>query len=119
MYRSQSMFERPSTRETLLPATCAFGRNKPRFYHCYICGNEFGTASIPIHVKTCYKRRRACFERTSARDQERNPLPQDPALISKDAIYDLCIEYGDNLVAGSTPLARDDSVSCVRCWKES
>lgn len=28
---------------------------KPRALMCYICGREFGTASLPIHLKNCAK----------------------------------------------------------------
>ena len=30
--------------------------NKPRGVMCYICGREYGTTSINIHLKTCIKK---------------------------------------------------------------
>ena len=30
--------------------------NRPRGIMCYICGREYGTASIDIHLKTCKKK---------------------------------------------------------------
>ena len=29
---------------------------KPKSLVCYICGREFGTASLEIHMKTCKKK---------------------------------------------------------------
>ena len=29
---------------------------KPKALVCYICGREFGTASLEIHLKTCKKK---------------------------------------------------------------
>jgi len=29
---------------------------KPKALVCYICGREFGTASLPIHLKSCKKK---------------------------------------------------------------
>jgi hypothetical protein len=29
---------------------------KPRAITCYICGREFGTKSIEIHIKSCDKK---------------------------------------------------------------
>ena len=29
---------------------------KPKAYVCYICGREFGTASLEIHLKACKKK---------------------------------------------------------------
>ena len=29
---------------------------KPKALMCYICGREFGTASLEIHLKTCKKK---------------------------------------------------------------
>ena len=43
---------------------------------CYICGREFGTASLDIHLKSCKKR----WETEQAQKplRERKPLPQPP-----------------------------------------
>lgn len=30
--------------------------NKPKLCMCYICGREFGTASLKIHLKACAKK---------------------------------------------------------------
>ena len=32
------------------------GFNKPRGVICYICGREYGSASIGIHLKSCIKK---------------------------------------------------------------
>ena len=29
---------------------------KPKALMCYICGREYGTASLEIHLKTCKKK---------------------------------------------------------------
>lgn len=30
--------------------------SKPKGLMCYICGREFGTLSLPIHLKSCKKK---------------------------------------------------------------
>ena len=29
---------------------------RPKTLICYICGKEYGTASLPIHIKSCEKK---------------------------------------------------------------
>ena len=41
------------------------GALRPKALMCYICGREFGTASLQIHIKTCKKK--------WAIDQEKKP----------------------------------------------
>jgi len=52
------------------------GRNGPRTEVCYICGREFGSASIGIHEKQCAKK----WEDIEAQkpERERKPLPLRP-----------------------------------------
>jgi len=50
--------------------------SKPRGIICYICGKEYGTASIEIHLKSCKKRWEDEEAQKPAR--ERRPLPQPP-----------------------------------------
>lgn len=49
---------------------------KPRGIICYICGKEYGTASIDIHIKSCTKR----WETDEAQKpvRERRPVPKPP-----------------------------------------
>merc|ERR1719326_1900199 len=57
-----------------------FGENapKPRSVVCHICGREFGSASIAIHVPQCAKK----WEAAEAKKPkaERRPLPETPSL---------------------------------------
>lgn len=75
------IFQRPFWRwdppSNVPDAMTSFRRTKPRLYRCYICGSEFGTASLPIHVKSCFKLRREIWERAAPRVREREPLPDD------------------------------------------
>ena len=49
---------------------------RPKALMCYICGREFGTASLDIHLKSCKKK----WENEQAMKplKERKPLPQAP-----------------------------------------
>ncbi|CAG9328971.1 unnamed protein product [Blepharisma stoltei] len=52
---------------------------KPKSLVCYLCGREFGTASLGIHQKTCMK---LWEEREKLKPpKERRPLPEPPASI--------------------------------------
>ena len=50
--------------------------SKPRGVICYICGREYGTASIDIHLKTCKKKWET--EESKKPKNDRRPLPQPP-----------------------------------------
>ena len=50
--------------------------NKPRALMCYICGREYGTASLQIHIKTCMKKWE--IEESKKPKNQRRPLPQPP-----------------------------------------
>jgi len=49
---------------------------KPKSLVCYICGREFGTASLEIHMKSCKKKWEQ--EEEKKPKAERRPLPQPP-----------------------------------------
>ena len=49
---------------------------KPKSLVCYICGREFGTASLEIHLKTCKKKWE--WEQQQKPKHERKPCPQPP-----------------------------------------
>lgn len=50
---------------------------KPRAVVCYICGREYGTKSIDIHVKQCIKKWEDAESQKPPR--ERRPVPQPPS----------------------------------------
>ncbi|XP_030048188.1 zinc finger protein 474 [Microcaecilia unicolor] len=50
---------------------------KPKTLICYICGREFGTASLPIHEPKCLQKWKT--ENDSLPKELRRPLPQKPA----------------------------------------
>jgi len=52
-----------------------FGK-KPRALMCYICGREYGTASLQIHLKSCMKKWNIEEEKKPRKD--RRPMPQPP-----------------------------------------
>jgi len=57
---------------------------KPKALMCYICGREYGTSSLQIHIKTCIKK----WENEEAKKppKERKPVPQPPKQL--DAVMD-------------------------------
>lgn len=51
----------------------------PRFLTCYICGQQFGKSSLPIHEKACIKKWKAREIKKPKR--ERRPLPKKMAAL--------------------------------------
>eukprot|EP00347_Sterkiella_histriomuscorum_P001028 403373615 len=49
---------------------------KPKTLVCYICGREFGTSSLDIHIKSCKQKWEN--EQSQKPKNERKPLPQPP-----------------------------------------
>jgi len=52
------------------------GSLRPKALMCYICGREYGTASLDIHLKTCEKKWEAA--QTLLPLKERRPCPTKP-----------------------------------------
>eukprot|EP01006_Ploeotia_vitrea_P006259 TRINITY_DN12655_c0_g2_i1.p1 TRINITY_DN12655_c0_g2~~TRINITY_DN12655_c0_g2_i1.p1 ORF type:complete len:807 (-),score=107.85 TRINITY_DN12655_c0_g2_i1:150-2441(-) len=53
--------------------------SKPAALVCYLCGQQFGTASLHIHVPQCYKKKMAQW--TRADPETRGAPPRDPATV--------------------------------------
>eukprot|EP00659_Diplonema_papillatum_P014590 gene14590-22316_t len=81
---------------------------RPNMLVCYLCGNQFGTASLTIHQAQCYVKQLTWWER--ADPATRGPKPKDPAKhgpstadlasCDKDAFNnDQFADYKDNLSA--------------------
>ena len=51
-------------------------KSRPKALMCYICGREYGTKSLEIHIKTCIKKWE--IEEGKKPRKERRPLPQPP-----------------------------------------
>lgn len=51
--------------------------SKPRSLICYICGREFGTKSLAIHLKTCEQK--WYWEEDKKPKHKRRPLPEAPS----------------------------------------
>ena len=49
---------------------------RPKTLVCYICGREYGTKSLEIHLKTCVKR--WDIEQSKLPKGKRRPCPQAP-----------------------------------------
>jgi hypothetical protein len=49
---------------------------RPRTIVCYICGREYGTASIDIHLKTCKQKWE--YEEAKKPVNQRRPIPEPP-----------------------------------------
>lgn len=54
---------------------------KPRGVMCYLCGKEYGTTSIDIHLKTC--KRKWEEEEAKKPKNKRRPLPEAPQAFDK------------------------------------
>ena len=52
------------------------GFNKPRGIICYICGREYGSASIEIHMKSCKKKFE--LQEQGKPPHMRRPIPEAP-----------------------------------------
>jgi zinc-finger of a C2HC-type len=57
---------------------------KPRALICYICGRQFGTASLEIHIKSCQQKWEA--EQLQKPLNKRKPLPKPPSDIKEMVI---------------------------------
>ncbi|KAF5841482.1 hypothetical protein DUNSADRAFT_12647 [Dunaliella salina] len=53
---------------------------RPRAYTCYLCGQQYGSASLMIHIPQCQKKWIAVEEQKPRR--ERRPLPPPPSSIA-------------------------------------
>ena len=49
---------------------------RPKTLVCYICGREYGTRSLEIHIKTCTKK--WDYEQQKLPKKKRKPCPQAP-----------------------------------------
>lgn len=51
-------------------------KSKPMSLVCYVCGREFGTKSLKIHLKTCVQKWE--WEESKKPKKEKRPLPAAP-----------------------------------------
>eukprot|EP00756_Hemistasia_phaeocysticola_P066418 Hpha_TRINITY_DN9221_c0_g2::TRINITY_DN9221_c0_g2_i1::g.28544::m.28544 len=49
----------------------------PQMLVCYLCGQQFGSASLPIHQPQCYQKQIGWWQH--ADPSTRGPMPKDPA----------------------------------------
>lgn len=52
------------------------GAQRPAFRVCYLCGQQFGSASIGIHIPQCYQKKLSQWEKNAP--AQRGPKPQHP-----------------------------------------
>ena len=52
------------------------GALRPKQLMCYICGREYGSASLEIHLRTCMKK--WDIEQEKRPKSERRPCPEAP-----------------------------------------
>jgi len=50
--------------------------SQPRTLVCYVCGREYGTRSLGIHLKTCIKKWE--MEQANKPKKDRKALPNPP-----------------------------------------
>ena len=89
---------------------------KPQGILCYICGKEYGSASIEIHLKTCKKK----WEDEEAKKPvgERRPLPQPPKKLDEMKVKGLSSKDKDALNEESFKKFNEESlVPCPNCGR--
>lgn len=63
-------------------------KNRPKALMCYICGREYGTKSLEIHLKTCMQKWE--IEESKKPKKDRRPMPRPPKelsnMINKDRL---------------------------------
>ena len=59
-------FKDPRKKPAARPVACT----------CYICGREYGTHSLQIHIKTCKKKWE--YEQAKLPKKKRKPCPEPP-----------------------------------------
>eukprot|EP00906_Rhabdomonas_costata_P022010 RCo031869 len=89
----------------------SFG-HRPRLLVCYICGQEFGTASLVIHTRQCYKKAVATAMKLPAKT--RPALPIDPSQLTKDEIHAMCTHASGGHSAYDEPLEWSPPEVCAR-----
>ena len=62
--------------EQLKKASPDIGALRPKALICYICGREYGSASLEIHLKTC--RKKWDIEQEKKPEHLRRPCPEPP-----------------------------------------
>ncbi|KAJ1530413.1 hypothetical protein ONE63_005321 [Megalurothrips usitatus] len=87
------------------PARAAAARG-PRVVTCYVCGREFGTASLPLHEPQCVQRWR--LQNTKLPPQWQRQLPDKP-------VGPITIEDWNKFAWESSK--RADSVQCPNCLR--
>jgi len=65
--------------------------NKPKALMCYICGREYGTTSLQIHLKTCMKKWE--IEEGKKPKKERRPMPQPPKQLVQVKAFLFSLSY--------------------------
>ncbi|KRX07888.1 hypothetical protein PPERSA_10276 [Pseudocohnilembus persalinus] len=97
--------------------------NRPRSLVCYICGREYGTASLKIHLKTCEKK--FLDEQSYKPKKLQKPLPRPPASLlpflgqgeaPKNA-YNQMHEYNEQAFDDWNTKMLDQCVNCGRTFK--
>lgn len=56
------------------------GAARPTFRVCYLCGQQFGSASIGIHIPQCYQKKLAQWQKADA--GVRGPKPKNPDTVN-------------------------------------
>merc|ERR1711998_604759 len=60
------------------PVVTKAGMAAPKSLVCHLCGREFGTRSLAIHMKQCYRKREATQQKMKKRHQ--TPAPKAPSI---------------------------------------
>ena len=99
-----------------------FKMSRPRTLVCYVCGREYGTHSLGIHIKTCIKKFEVQESLKHVRD--RRPLPRPPPglikMLDKKTISELDFTaYNEGAFQEFNTAVLVPCVNCGRTFSES
>ena len=84
---------------------------KPALLVCYLCGQQFGTASLAIHQPQCFQKKTVEWER--ADPGKRGPRPKDPATAELNAHHMTKEEFNNQQFSQFT----ENMAQCENCGR--
>eukprot|EP00760_Papus_ankaliazontas_P029040 PhM_4_TR410/c0_g1_i2/m.23503 len=92
---------------------------KPQLLVCYLCGQQFGTSSLPIHMPQCYDKKIVEWQNADPKNRGPRPRPPhkkvDPNDIPKSLDDDAEVEQFNNRQFGNFT---DNMAQCQNCGRK-
>ena len=90
---------------------------RPNFLVCYLCGQQFGKASLPIHQPQCYVKKLVIWERSDPDTRGMKPThPSDAVACQKDTTR-MSNSQVDEYNEQQFQQFNDNMVSCENCGR--